>query len=271
MSRQEQWQLGGDAPEAYERCLVPAVLGPLAADLVELASLQPGERVLDVACGTGAVARLAAQRVGARGRLMGLDLNSGMLAVARSLPASPGAPVQWLRGDALALPSKDEAFDVVLCQQGLQYFPDRPAALREMYRTLAPGGRLALSVARSLQFNPVHALLVEALERHVSSETAEILRAGFAFGDAEELRTLIAGAGFRQVVIRPAAVRVSFPSPAEFVWRQVAGSPLAGPVAQANEEARVALIRDAEGALQPYVSDDRLTFPLGTNHAVAFR
>ncbi|MFQ5692095.1 MAG: class I SAM-dependent methyltransferase [Nitrospinota bacterium] len=269
-SRQEQWQLSGNAPEAYERYLVPAVLAPLAEGLVELVSLKPGQRALDVACGTGIVARLAARRVGADGKVIGLDLNPGMLAVARSIPPPPpppGASIEWQRGSADALGFADGSFDVVLCQQGLQYFPDKPAALREMRRVLVPGGRLALSVVRPIEHSPGHAALADALERHVSSEAAGILRAGFGFGDAEALRALIAGAGFRGVVIRRGVAWAHFPSPEEFVRRQVEGSPLARPVAEA-EGARDALVSDLRVALQPYVKDTGLKIPVETNHAV---
>jgi ubiquinone/menaquinone biosynthesis C-methylase UbiE len=113
-----QWQLTRNAAELYEDVLVPAVFKPWGADLVELADLRHGERVLDVACGTGVVARLVAQKVGTTGEITGLDLNAGMLLVARSLPAPPGAPVTWIEGNALAMPLPDASFDEVLCQQG---------------------------------------------------------------------------------------------------------------------------------------------------------
>src|SRR5712664_1454339 len=114
---------GGSGPEIYERHMVPAIFGPWAVDLVKLAALIPGERVLDVACGTGIVARLAAERVGPMGRVIGLDLNAGMLTVARS--ASAGTEnIEWREGNATALPFADKTFELVLCQQGLQFFPD---------------------------------------------------------------------------------------------------------------------------------------------------
>src|SRR5215472_8707126 len=112
----EQWQLAGSAPELYQRYLVPAVTGQWAADLVEQAALQPGERVLDVACGTGVVARLAAACVGPTGRVAALDLNPGMLAVAREHPAESEqgavAVIEWYEGSALALPFLEAVFDV---------------------------------------------------------------------------------------------------------------------------------------------------------------
>src|SRR5437867_1567189 len=162
MSQQPDWTgYGASAAELYERYLVPAIFEPWAMALVALAAPQPGERVLDVACGTGTVARLAAQHVGPTGQVMGLDVNPGMLAVALGLPPPQGVPIAWQEGDAMAMPLADAAFDVVLCQQGLQFFPDRAVALREMHRVVAPGGRVALRGWRSIQYSPGFALLAE--------------------------------------------------------------------------------------------------------------
>ena len=111
----------------------PVFLRSVGAGLVEVAALRPGERVLDVACGTGVVARLAAQQVGTAGQVTGVDLNAGMLAVARALSPPPGATITWVEGSAVAIDLADVQFDVVLCQQGLQFFPDQPAALWEMH------------------------------------------------------------------------------------------------------------------------------------------
>jgi ubiquinone/menaquinone biosynthesis C-methylase UbiE len=110
--------------ETYEQYFVPAMFIPWATILLRYASPQPGERVLDVACGTGIVARLAAPLVGSNGQVVALDINSAMLAVARTLPAPSGATIHWQEGNAMALPSPDDAFDVVLCQHGLQFVPD---------------------------------------------------------------------------------------------------------------------------------------------------
>jgi ubiquinone/menaquinone biosynthesis C-methylase UbiE len=156
MSEQERWQLRGKAPEVYERHLVPAIFGSWAPLLIEQAALRPGQRVLDVACGTGVVARLAAPEVGPTGQLVGLDLNRGMLEVARSLPPPMGAPVDWREGDAGALwregdagalPFANAFFDIVFCQLGLQYFPDPRQAVREMHRVLKSSGHHVALVA----------------------------------------------------------------------------------------------------------------------------
>src|SRR5262249_33536426 len=146
------WQLEGNAAELYQRYLVPAITARWAQDLVDRALLQGGEKVLDVACGTGVVARLAAAKV-APGHVTGLDLNAGMLAVARGV-SNEGAPIDWNEGSALDLPFRSGHFDVVLCQLGLQFFPDQPKALHEMRRVLREPGRVALSVYSPIERTP---------------------------------------------------------------------------------------------------------------------
>src|SRR5215210_3877545 len=157
----EPWQLTGSAAELYERYLVPAITSVWATDLVQRAALRPGERVLDVACGTGIVARLAAAQLGIDGAVVGLDLNTAMLAVARSLPPPAGVAITWTEASVLAMPFPEATFDVVLCQLGLQFFPDRPQALQEMHRVLVPGGRLALNVYSAIERNPAPRALAD--------------------------------------------------------------------------------------------------------------
>jgi len=269
MSQQERWQLGGSAPEVYERHMVPAIFGLWSPLLVAQAALHTGERVLDVACGTGAVTRLAATQVGITGHVVGLDLNPGMLTVARALPPPQGAVVDWRDGDAGALPFAVATFDVVFCQLGLQYFPDRRQAVREMYRVLGPNGRLVVLVWRALAHSPGFAALAAALDRHVSPTAADVMRAPFVFGDRlEELRTLLSDAGFRDVMIRSDVRMVRFASPETLVQYQVAGSPLAGHVAQADDAAREALIRDVTVAMQDYLNDEGVAFPIEGHIAV---
>jgi ubiquinone/menaquinone biosynthesis C-methylase UbiE len=262
---QEQWQLDGSAPVVYQRYLFPAITALWAADLVDQAALQPGERVLDVACGTGVVARIAAARVGHTGRVAALDLNSGMLAVAQSLPAATGVVIEWHEGSALALPFPQAAFDVVLCQLGLQFFPDRPMALQEIRRVLVPDGRLALNVFGPLEHNPATHALTTALDRHVGPAASVAKRAEHALADTEQLRALLAGVGFRDIVIRTARKLVRFPSPADYVRVQFAATPLASLIAQdaaaSRERLAEALVEDVRAALLPYVGDEGLTFP----------
>jgi SAM-dependent methyltransferase len=269
MDQQQPPPFHGTGAEIYECSLVPAVFAPWAALLIEQAKLQPGERVLDVACGTGVVARRAAQHIGPTGKVIGLELHADMLAVARSLPELPGASIGWQEGNALALPFSDETFDVVLCQQGLQFFSDRPAALREMHRVLVPGGRVVLSIWGPLERNPGHAALVRALERHLDTAAASAMRSCFALGEVREVRSLLAGGLFRQVHLHTAVLTVRFASPEQFVWLEMIPSHLENPVAKMDVHALSVLVSEVNAALQPYVTSDALAFPMQAHLVIA--
>ncbi|MDX1579692.1 MAG: methyltransferase domain-containing protein [Gemmatimonadota bacterium] len=230
-----------NAAENYERYFVPAIGRPVAADLVEAAALRPGERVLDVACGTGIVARLAAERVGPRGAVEGLDLNPGMLAVAREAAASDHS-ITWHEAPAEAMPLPDEDFDVVLCGMGLQFFSDRQAGLREMRRVLVPRGRVLANLPGPAP--PPLEAMAEVLARHVSPESASFVHAVFSLHDANEIRSLATAAGFDDVEVRSEPVALRLPPPADFLWQYVHSTPMAALVAQVDEERREALERD---------------------------
>ncbi len=269
MTDQGQWQIAGNAAETYEHALVPAVFAPWAPLVVALAGPRPGDRVLDVACGTGVVTRLAAQQVGRTGKVTGLDLNPGMLAFAASLtPSDPltNAPITWREASATNMPLPDATYDIAYCQLGLQFFPDRPAAMREMYRLLVTGGRQGLMVWQCIQYTPGFSALAGALARHVNSEAADIMRAPFVLAEAEQLVALVAVGGFRDITIQSLAGAVSFPSVSRFYVR---GSPLAGHVAKVSDESREALVSEVGDALTSYVTGDGLTFPIKAHLASA--
>jgi ubiquinone/menaquinone biosynthesis C-methylase UbiE len=265
--QQEQYQLSGNAAQLYERYAVRHFMGPWAPGLVALAALQPGERVLDLACGTGLVARLAGPKVGPTGKVTGLDLNAGMLTVARSLSSPPGAPITWIEGSAVAMDLPNASFDVILCQQGLQFFPDKPAALRELHRVLVPGGRVVLSVWKSA--GPYNFAVSKALERYVGVETATRYRAQRSAPDAEELRRLLVEAGFRKVHIRSSVMTIRLPSIEAFVLCHLAAMPVAGAVAALSEKKRAALARQVSRALQSYADGDGVAVPDEINIATA--
>ena len=263
-------QVSGNAAEAYERQLVPAMFEPWAPKLIDLADVRPAERILDVACGTGVVTRLAAERTGSTGRVVGLDINAAMLAVARRLAPVDGAAVEWLEASALEMPLPDATFDVVLCQHGLQQFPDRPAALREMRRVLAPAGRLAFSVWSRIESSPGMAALAAALERHVGLEAAANRRAPFALGDAAQLQTLVEEAGFRDLQLQSIIESARFPSPEALVAYQLAATPLSTLGALTQETHRV-VARDVRAALRAYIQDEALVVPMEAHIGLAHR
>lgn len=235
---------GGSAPENYQRYFVPVIGAPLAAALVEVAAPAPGERVLDVACGTGVVTRLVAERVGATGTVAALDVSPGMLAVARSLPA-PAAPVEWHESSAESLPFADDAFDLVTCQMGLQFVPDQRAALREQHRVLAPGGRVAFNLPGPTP--PLFRSFADALTRHVDPRAGGFMDAVFALHDADAIRVMTTEAGFDDVRVEAEVVDFALPAPATFLWQYVHSTPLASIVGEIDPARRQALERDVDG------------------------
>lgn len=262
------WKASGPPGEVYQREMVPAIFARWAPDLIELAGLRPGERVLDVACGTGVVTRLAAERVGPTGKVTGLDINTEMLAAARAQAAPP--TVEWVEGSALTVPLPDGSVDAVVCQQGLQFFPDRTAAVREMHRVLAPGGRLALSVWRSVAHQAAFHALEAALAKRVGAERAAL--PPFGFGDRDALRALVSAGGFRDVRIRMEVKTTRFPSPQHFVRAIVAGAPtMLGALAAQGEEALEALANEVAAGAREWVDDDGFAFPQVTHIVTARR
>jgi ubiquinone/menaquinone biosynthesis C-methylase UbiE len=241
----------------YESILVPHLFTPWAHDLVARAEPKPGERVLDVACGTGIVVRAVLPIAGPNGRVTGVDFSPEMLAVART--RVPGeAPVEWYEASAEALPFSDAAFDLVLCQQGLQFFPDKPGAIREFWRVLAPGGRVALSVWRTLEHNPVREAINEAVVRHLG--TTDWIAAAFS-GNAPELEALLSGSGFEDVAIEPVTMTLRFPSADLFVRAELDEAERATLVE--------AILQDVGATLRSYTHDDEINVPMAAYVATA--
>lgn len=247
---------GSDAAENYERYFVPAIGRPVAEMLLSAADLRPGERVLDVGCGTGVVTRLAAERVGPDGTVAGLDPDPGMLAVARAA-APPGSAVEWHQASAGSIPLPDGSFDAVLCQMSLQFVPDRAVALSEMRRVLAGDGRLALNVPGPA--SPAFESLAEAMGRHVSPESDGFVRAVFALHDEDEISDLLRDAGFRDVEVVAETGELSLPAPKDFLWQYVSSTPLMAVVAEVDEEARTALEAEVLDRWREFEDGGRMT------------
>jgi ubiquinone/menaquinone biosynthesis C-methylase UbiE len=235
------WQLDGSAPELYQKYLVPAITTKWAEDLVGRAQPQAGEAVLDIACGTGVVARLVGERM-AQGHVTGLDLNKGMLAVARTLP-SKGMPIDWVEGSALDLPFPAGKFDLVLCQLGLQFFPDQGRALGEMRRVLSPSGRIALSVYSPIERTPGANAFVLALDRVLGPNASKIKRGEHSFSTLDELQELLLAAGFAKVEVQIVVQKIVFPSVLDYVRFQLLATPMAALLNERSEADRQAAIK----------------------------
>ena len=242
MSNRESWQLSDNAAENYEQHFVPAIFQDWAPRTAGAAEISGGDRVLDVACGTGVVTRQCADRAGAEGSVTGLDLNEAMLAVARRIRPE----LDWRQGDAADLPFEDAAFDAVTCQFGLMFMPDRAQALSEMWRVLAPGGRLVVAVFGSTDDNPPYRILAEIGERHAGAEAAAVLRSPFVLGDTNELAGLYAKAGIAGAEISAHTGTEHFASMARFMEIEIKGTPAAEFV---SDEAYRAMVIDAETEL----------------------
>jgi len=237
------YQLNGQAPDLYQRYLVPAVTSKWAADLVARAQPRPGERVLDLACGTGVVAHLAAKQM-RQGQVFGLDLNAGMLRVAQTI-FSEGAPIQWIEGSALDLPFPENTFHLVLCQLGLQFFPERDLALSEMVRVLSLGGRVALSVFSAIERTPGAHAFVQALDHVLGPEASRMKRSEHAFDHPDQLRNAMAKAGFAAIDVQTVVQQIAFPSVLDYVRFQLLATPMTVLLdhhAEADREAAIARV-----------------------------
>jgi ubiquinone/menaquinone biosynthesis C-methylase UbiE len=251
---------GGNAPEVYQRHFVPAIGLPLATDFVRSAGLREGERVLDVACGTGVVSRLAAAAVGRKGSVAGADINPAMLQTARSSSEGTEPSITWYETSAEAMPLGDASFDVVLCQLGLQFMSDRSAALREMQRVLVPGGRVFVSVP---QPPPFFEVMHDAMEKHISPAAAAFVRAVFSLNDSRELEQLLQRAGFSDVRVVATQMEFRLPPAGDFLWQYIHGTPLSASVMAMDERRRQALHRDVVEGWQPWSNENGMSYQQG--------
>jgi SAM-dependent methyltransferase len=238
-------QVTRSAAEIYEEFFVPALFQQWTPIVADAAGIKAGQRVLDVACGTGVLAREAAGRVEPGGSVTGLDRNEGMLAMARRIAPA----VEWKAGRAEQLPFPDASFDAVVSQFGLMFFDDRAQALREMRRVLKPGGLLAVAVWDRLENSPGYAAMAGLLERLFGRRIASELHAPFALGDRDALRGLFAEAGLGEAKVTTHAGTARFPSIEAWVRTDVKGWTLADLI---DDDQYALLLREAAVALRRY-------------------
>jgi SAM-dependent methyltransferase len=253
-----------DPAMIYEEWFVPAVFAPMARLVLAQTDIAPGARILDVACGSGIVARTAASRAGPRGRVVGLDQNLAMLEIARRKSEAEGLNVEWVQGSAQELPFDNGTFDLVLCQQGLQFFPDRLGAVSEMYRVLAPEGRVALVTWRGLDEHPFLAALGRVVRDRFDSPAFEL---PFLLGDPAELGSLLLEAGFANVSVEPADIMADYAQAERYIELQVnayaAGiRPLQGLPADEREVLIAAIRDDMAEPVRAVTVDGRIRFPM---------
>jgi ubiquinone/menaquinone biosynthesis C-methylase UbiE len=265
MSVSTQWQLNLQAAERYEQILVPTILGPAAQALVERTPLQGGESVLDIGCGTGAAARFAAEKVGDSAQVVGIDINAGMITVAKSLPPINGLAIDWYVDSAYQLPMGDKTVDVAFCAQTLQFLDDKPAALMEINRVLKAGGRAALSMWCDIRENPYFHALVEAITRHISGQNIAMgLQAAFGLSEVNEIRSLLSEAGFKNVDIEIRRLDLEMPDLEEFVPLHISATPMAAGFYEASQTSQREVIREITNRLERYATGTGVRIPFKT-------
>ena len=261
------------AQGAYEGVLVPRLFAPWAELLADQLALAPGESVLDVACGPGTVARVAANRVGRSGRVIGVDFSPAMIAVAEGKPAAPDdAPISYRVGPADVIPVRGQDVDVVTCQHGLQFFPDRPAALAEMHRVLREGGRLGIAVWCSIAECPPFAALAAGIADVLGEQLAATYRGGpWGLTDTSELVRLAEGGGFDDVQITRLELPLIFDGGAAQMVESLAVTAVAAEVAGLDYRGRQRLVDAVSRAAAPISDGDVVRSSTAANLMLARR
>ena len=259
-----RFQLSADAARTYESQKVPAMFAPLAAATVENIAIEPDDTVLDVACGTGVILRAIGEKTKPTpSRLAGCDLNRGMVEVARELTADVPYQCQWYEADVETLPFQSGEFSLCFCQQGLQFFPEKTIALREIARVLRPGGRLVLTVWSEV--SPLFPCLADALRAHINSGVAEQSLAPFSFRDVAVISQLLKDAGYTALNVRELTViRALGPAPAS-IPGEIAGNPVGVEVSKQPEQTQAAIISEVTKMIQVYANTSGFSIPQKTH------
>lgn len=253
MAEQETFQLQGNAPQIYEEQSVPTIFRPLTELTLRQVDIPAGARIVDVACGTGIVARLVAEKVGKSGSVVGVDLNAGMIEVAKQNSPMTGPNVEWRQGDVTALPFPDASFDFAFCQQGLQFFPEKLEALKEIRRVLAPGKTVVLTVWSAV--SPLASAIADALNRYVSAEAAKSSLAPFSFHDPNVIQALLAESGFLDIHMEILVFERRLGPAEDSIPGAMASDTYANDVEKLDRTTRTALFKEVGEALQNYRKD----------------
>ena len=261
----ESFQIPIEAAEFYESAFVPAFFAQWAPILCGTAGIRSGQRVLDVACGTGIVARAAADLVTPDGIVVGVDLNEAMLTVARRVRPD----IEFRQGNAGALPFTDETFDAALSQMALMFFPDRPRSLQEMARVVAPGGTVAVLVPAALDAQAAFAPFVDMAARHAGPEAMSLLCTYFSCGNLDKLTGLVESAGLRITTAQSRQGTYRAPSVDAFVTTEVESTPL---LERISDEVYGRIRADAHQVLAPFITaEGHVAAPFECNVVAARR
>ena len=255
----ELYQLSPNAAENYEKISARSFLGPWSQVLVSASELKSGEKILDLACGTGIISRAAAEHLGKTGHIIGLDPNAGMLRVAQRLGVTGSCTVEWVEGSACDLPLEDGTFDAVLCQQGLQYFPDQAKAISECYRVLRVGGRACFNIWAGA--GPYNEAVARAVAIHIGDNEARQCRKSRDVPNATSLQQLFEDAGFGKVDVTVKEMLIRLPEIKTFVISHLNGNPISAALNALSNEAQANLARDVVAFIAEFADGADVVFP----------
>jgi ubiquinone/menaquinone biosynthesis C-methylase UbiE len=274
MSEHVSFHFTGDSvPKTYDEIMVPRMFNPWARRLIDQAKIQVGDQVLDMACGPGTVARLLAEKVGTEGLVVGVDMSLPMLEVARAKPLTPGAgKIEYVESQVtpLILPEflNEIKFDAVTCQQAVQFFPEKAAALKEMKRRVRPGGRVVFSIWGSIEECQLWKIFRDELKRHHSEAAAKVMEAPFSFYDRAQIENLLEEAGFEKAVIDYHSMPAIFEGGPDQAIAALYGSPLAQFILEMGEEAREAMEEDFRREITSLLDENGAVVASNAAHTV---
>ena len=249
---------GNLVAQVYEELLVPRIFVPWANLLLTEAKLSSGETVLDVACGPGTVAHMASQMVGSKGKVTAADISPPMLDIARAKPQSPNsAPIEYVESPAHPLKVSDASFALTVCQQGLQFFPEKVEALKEMARATQPGGRMAIAVWGSLAQNPFFEEVYASLAETLPASIADMMKAPFSLCDPEQLKALGEEAGLKNIEVKTHSLPLVFERGVDQAVRVLDATPLAPLIAELPPKEQEALVDNLKNRLKQFLNGDQ--------------
>lgn len=261
------FQLEGNGPQIYEDVLVPLWFARWAEELIKIAEPKASENVLDVACGTGVTTRMAWQKMNFKGSVTGLDINGPMLQKAADLDST--GSLKWLESDVTKSGLSTCEFDLIICQHGYHYFPDKPAALREFLRVLKPTGRLVFNIWDG--HSPYTEALCNAVERHISKEVSEMQRGQRITPLGLDLEHAVMRAGFKDARVIRQEIEIKVPAAEVFVPLHLASMPIAGQFSALPDDKKQRLILDVKDQLSNYAVGEELIYPDAVNVLLADR
>ncbi|MCP3925584.1 MAG: class I SAM-dependent methyltransferase [Desulfobacterales bacterium] len=262
MNKKSGWQLNDDGPEAYEKYIVPTFSGAWAKDIVKRSELKKSDRILDLACGTGIVARTVSEFLGTSKQITGVDVNEIVLKKAIEIASKKSLSIEYIKTNVHKLPFSDESYDVVLCQQGLQYFPDKLLGLNEVNRILTKKGKVVFSVWSTIDHSPFYKTLYRALDEYIGIDAASILSSAFILDDPENIREMLKKTGFKDIHIRLAIKQMRYKSLDEFLIGSLAASPFAKEILALTELKQNEMFLMIKESISDYIDDDGLAAPM---------